>query len=105
PRLRRLACGREDPLRGAEVGEQGALARRPDARQLVEQRALHRAVAARAMVRESEAVGLVADPLQQLQLWRAMVERERRPAPGDEHLLDALRERHDGHAAIAEAAQ
>ena len=58
---------RQEALRRAEVAQQHALAGGPDARQLVEDRALHRPVAADAVVLDREAVRLVADALEQLQ--------------------------------------
>ena len=87
------------------MGEQRALARRADAGQLVEQRAGHRAVAAGAVVGDREAVRLVADALQQLQLGGRVVEHERRAAAGQEDLLDPLGQRDDRDAALAKAVQ
>src|ERR1700760_398916 len=102
-RLQLLARGRDDAFGRAEVREQRALARRADAGELVEQRRRHRAVATRAVMRDREAVRLVAYALQQLQLRGRVVEHERRAAPGDEQLLDPLRQRDDRDAALAKA--
>ena len=71
-RLELLARGGEDRVGRAEVVEQRALARRADARQVVEDRGRHRLVAAHAVVGDREAVGLVADALQQLQRRRVV---------------------------------
>ena len=65
-RLELLPGGGEEPLRGAEVLEQGALAGRADSFQRVEDGAGHRPVAPPAVVFDREAVGLIADPLQEL---------------------------------------
>ena len=100
-----LGGGGEDRVRGAEVREQRPLARRADARQLVEDRGGHRVIAPLAVVGDREPVRFVAQPLQQLQLGRVVRERERRRAARDEHLLDPLGERDDEHAALAEALQ
>src|SRR4051812_39671822 len=64
--LELLARCAEHGVRGAEVLEQRALARRPDARKLVHDRLRHRAVAAQPVVRDREAMGLVAHALEQL---------------------------------------
>src|SRR5262249_30351680 len=104
-RLEFLAAGRKEPLGRAEVLEQGALAGRADALQLIEDRSGHRLVAAASVVLDREPVGLVADPLQQLRRLRVRREVDRRPAAGYEHLLLALRERRDGHPALDERAQ
>src|SRR3954452_8164434 len=102
-RLELLARRADDSLRRAEVVEQRALAGGADAGQVVEQRRGHRAVAPRAMVRDREAVGLVAHTRQELERGRVVAEDDRRAAAGDEDLLDALGERHDRHAPRAEA--
>ena len=56
-------------------------------------------------MRQCEAMRLVARALQKLQLGCAVVEPQRRAAPGQVHLLDALGQRQHGHAALAKAAQ
>ena len=89
-------------LRRAEVLEQRALARRADAGQLVEDRLGHRLVAAGAVVGDREAVRLVAHALQQLQLRRVVGEPQRLAHAGQEDLLDALGQRDDRDAALAE---
>src|SRR5690554_2818101 len=81
-RLELLAARGDDPLRRAEVVEERALARRPDAAELVEQRGGHRLPAAGAVVVEREPVRLVADPLQQPQRLRVAVDLERLGAAG-----------------------
>src|SRR3954451_9497709 len=64
--LELLAGGGEEPLRRPEVLQQRPLPRRADTGELVEDRTAEQAaVAAAAMVVDREAVGLVADPLQQ----------------------------------------
>src|SRR3954447_5799130 len=70
--LQILPRGGEDGLRRAEVLEQQPLARRPDAGQLVHDRLGHRPVAAAPVVSDGEAVRLVADALEQLQLGRVV---------------------------------
>src|SRR4051794_30356591 len=101
--LELLPRGPDDRLRRAEVVEQGALPRRPDAGQVVEQGRGHRAVAARAVVGDGEPVRLVAHALKELQRGRVVAEDDRLAPPGDEDLLDALSERDDRDAARAEA--
>jgi ABC-type tungstate transport system permease subunit len=64
--LQFLAGGGKEALRGAEMLQQRALAGRADALQRVEDGTGHRPVAAAAVVFDREAVGLVADPLQEL---------------------------------------
>src|ERR671921_2255974 len=66
-RFELLARGREEPLGRAEVVEQQALARRPHAGQVVEDRACHRSVAAPAVELDRETMRLVADSLEQVQ--------------------------------------
>ena len=85
--------------------QQGALAGGPDAGQLVEHRAGHGLVPAAAVVGDREAMRLVADALQQLQLGGGVVEHQRRAAAGDEDLLDPLGQRDHAHALLAKAAQ
>src|SRR5579859_5588782 len=57
-RLQLLDGGRHHRLGRAEVAQQSTLARRPDARQLIEQRAAHRPVAPAAVVGDGKAVSL-----------------------------------------------
>src|SRR4051794_4421834 len=101
--LELLSRGADDGLGRAEVVEQGALPRRPDAGQVVEQGGGHRTVAARAVVGDGEAVRLVAHPLEELQRGRVVTQDDRLAPAGDEDLLDALGERDDRDAARAEA--
>ena len=81
------------------------LARRADARQLVEHRARHRLVAPAAVELDREAVRLVAGALEQLQLGRVVGQPQRRLHARLEHLLDPLGEADHGHAQVAERAQ
>src|SRR5215218_9898534 len=82
--LELLAGGGEESLRRAEVLQQGALAGGADPGQLVEDRAFeHAAVTAAAVVLDREAVGLVADPLQEPRGLRVSGEVERLRAAGD----------------------
>src|SRR3954451_7620650 len=101
--LELLARRGQDGLRRAEVRHQRALARRADPRQVVEDRRRHRAVAARAVMGDGEAVGLVAHALQQLQLGLVVRDPDRLAPAGYEHLLDALGQGDHGHPAPAEA--
>src|SRR5262245_30924353 len=66
--LELLAAGAEEALGRPEVLQDAPLPGRADARQLVEDRARHRAVAAVAVELDGEPVRLVAHALQQLQL-------------------------------------
>ena len=101
-----LARRGQHRLRRAEVLEQRALAGRADAGQPVEDRLRHRGVAAGAVVGDREAVRLVADALEQLQLRRVVGEHAAgRATPGQEDLLDALGQRDDDDAALAEVRQ
>ncbi len=63
-----LEGGVEEGVRGAEVVQDLLLARGADARQLVEDGGGHGPAAQLAVVGVGEAVGLVADPLQEVQL-------------------------------------
>src|SRR4051794_17668254 len=65
--LELLARGVEHRVGRAEVRQQRLLALRPDAGQAVEDRLRHLFVAALAVVRDGEAVRLVADALQELE--------------------------------------
>ena len=83
-----LLARREQPLDRAEVPQQRAPPRRPDAGEVVEDRLASRALAALPVEAEREAVRLVADPLQQLEPGRvrgrarsARAVRARRPPP------------------------
>ncbi len=80
-RLELLAARAQEALGRAEVLQDAALARRPDAGQLVEDRARHRLVAAAAVELDREAVRLVADALEQLELGR-VVRQQRAAACG-----------------------
>src|ERR1700744_1534385 len=71
PALEFLAAGGQQPLRRAEMLQQGALAGGSDPAQLVDHRTGHRPVAPAAVVFDREAVRLVADPLQELVALRA----------------------------------
>src|SRR3954451_22820302 len=104
-RLELLPRGGEHRLGRAEVVEERALSRRADARQIVEDRRGHRPVAADPVVRDREAVGLVADALEQLELRRVVVEQDRVRLAREEHLLDPLGERDDDDPAGAEVLQ
>ena len=52
---------------------------------------------------DREAVRLVADALEELELGRVVWQHDRLTAARNEHLLDALRERDDRDAPVAEA--
>src|SRR3982751_6341775 len=104
--LELLAGGGEKPLRRAEVLQQRPLARRPDAGQVVEYRALeHAAVAAAAVVVDREPVRLVAHPLQQAGGLRVGGEVERLRAARHVDLLQLLGEADDGDAALGKRLQ
>ena len=94
-RLQLLPRRREDRVRRAEVGQQRPFAGRADPGELVKHRGGHRPVAADAVVGDGEAMGLVTDALQQLQLRCVMGEHQRLRAAGEEHLLDPLGQRDD----------
>src|SRR5262245_4693347 len=64
-RLELLAAGPRDAIGGPEVVQQGPLSRRTHAGKLVEQRTRERPRAPLAVKFEREAVGLVADALQE----------------------------------------
>src|SRR4051812_10241102 len=85
-----LSRGAEHRLGRAEVLQQGSLARRADARQLVHDRLGHRLVAAGTVMGDGKAVRLVAHPLQQLQLGRLVGQHDGIRAARGEDLLDAL---------------
>src|ERR1700759_5346244 len=82
-----LAAGGEQPLRRAEVLQQGALADRADPLQVVEHRAGHRPVAPAAVVFDREPVRLVADPLQELVALAPLRQLDRVGAARDEDFL------------------
>src|SRR6185503_6336783 len=65
----------------------------------------HRLVALAAVELDREAVRLVADTLEELQLDRVVRQSQRLAAAWDEDLLDPLGEAHNGHAEVAELAQ
>src|ERR1700709_199307 len=65
-RLELLAGGVDKPLRRRGMVQQGALGDRAHPLQLVEHGAGHRPVATASVVVDREAMGLVADPLQEL---------------------------------------
>ena len=92
-------AGPEHRVGRSEMSDQRTLAGRSDTRQLVKQRGGHRPVAARAVVGDRDAMGLVANPR-----WRscssglACDEHDRLAAPRHEDLLEPLGERDDGDA-------
>ena len=82
------------------------LARRADAGQVVEHRARHRLVAPAAVELDREAVGLVADALEQLQLGRVVVEHAAaRAGPGTKTSSIRLARLTHRHAQVAERAR
>ena len=84
--------------------QQGALADRADAVQLVEHRVAHRLVAPLAMELDREPVRLVAHALKQPQRLGVARDRHQVRAARQEHLLDPLRQPDDGGAALGERA-
>src|SRR5687768_16991548 len=101
--LELLARGAQHRLGRAEVLEQRALARGPDAREVVHDRFRHGLVPADPVVGDGESVGLVAYSLEELELRRVVREHDGLGLPGEEHLLDPLGQRYDRDAALAEA--
>src|SRR5437879_137772 len=89
-RLELLATGPRDAIGRAEVLEQRALSCRPDTGKLVEQRTRERPRSPLAVKVEREAVGLVADPLQEPRGLGVRADRQRIRAARDEHLLESL---------------
>src|SRR5215210_6665276 len=73
-RLELLARGRNETLGRAEVVHEQPLSRRAHARQIIEDRAGHRLVAAAAVELDRKAVRLVADALKEME--RCAVARE-----------------------------
>src|SRR6188472_1933380 len=95
PRNRLDLLGRrvQEPLGRAEVAEQRPLPDRADAAEPVQDRAGHRLAAAPAVQVEGEAVGLVADALEQSRRVRFGADRQRLRASRHIDLLEALGER------------
>src|ERR1700754_3567749 len=91
-RFQLLATGAEKAVWGPEVAQQGSLPGRSDTADTVENRRGHRLIAATAVEGDREAVRLVADPLQQPQGVRSLLQQDRVAPPGYEHLLDPFGE-------------
>ena len=85
--------------RASRSAQQRALARRPDAREVVEDRRPSSPCRGGSVVRDREAVRLVAHALQQLELRRVVRQRDGLADAREEDLLDPLGERDDGDAA------
>src|SRR5215216_2138190 len=94
--LQLLQRGAQESLRGAEVVQDLLFARRSHAGQLVEDGGGHDPSTHLAVVGVGEAVGLVADALQQVQLRRVPLQPHRLRAARLEDLLVALGERAQG---------
>ena len=77
--------------------EDGAAPRRADTLEVVEDGAERARVTALAVEADREPVRLVAHPLEELEPRRVRIEHHRLRAPGQEHLLDPLRERDHRH--------
>src|SRR5215211_3928856 len=95
--LQLLQRGAQESLRGAEVLQDLLFARRSHAGQLVEDGGGHGPSTHLAVVGVGEAVGLVADALQQVQLRRVPLQPHRLRAARLEDLLVALGERAQGY--------
>src|SRR6266487_2499617 len=101
--LQLLLRRRQHALGRPEMTQQRPAARRADALERVEDRLARPRVPALTVEADREAVGFVADPLQELEPGRVRIEPDRIGPPRQEDLLDPLRQRDHCHSGQVEA--